>query len=568
MKKLSMKQVIIPLVATASMMLNHKLVEAQTLYHVKEGDTLYNISQRYGVSIEELKNSNFLTSSTVFLNQELIIPSNNQSLTEIEVEGNIPETSENVLDETEKLESDASSQRNINEAYNQVASLKNYHSHVVKAGESLGIISRKYHTTIMELMRLNGLANDLIHPGQIIRIPETVDPESAEAPLPSPTEDDSRHDDYTVKAGESLGIIARKFNTTVSELKRLNNLSSDLIHPNQTLKIPSPSDNKETPRQEETTNPKPQDNYYIVRAGESLGIIARKFNTTVSELKRLNNLSSDLIHPNQTLKIPSPSDNQETPGQEETTNPKPQDNYYIVRAGESLGIIARKFNTTVSELKRLNNLSSDLIHPNQTLKIPSPSDNQETPGQEETTNPKPQDNYYIVRAGESLGIIARKFNTTVSELKRLNNLSSDLIHPNQTLKIPSPSDNQETPGQEETTNPKPQDNYYIVRAGESLGIIARKFNTTVSELKRLNNLSSDLIHPNQKLLVKKFHTNANEDNKEKEKNPEMDIQKNYYLSLDEAIKQAKKYFNPSIHENWFVDWTRDGYRVRYQMLKA
>ena len=150
----------------------------------------------------------------------------------------------------------------------------------------------------------------------------------------------------------------------------------------------------------------------------------------------------------------------------------------------------------------------------------------------------------------------------MSELKRLNNLSSDLIHPNQSLKVPSASDN----NQEETEKPQPQENYYIVRAGESLGIIARKFNTTVSELKRLNNLSSDLIHPNQILLVKKNNTHGNEDNKENV--PEADVQKNYYLSLEEAIKQAKKYFNPTIHENWFVDWTSDGYRIRYQTMKA
>ena len=83
--------------------------------------------------------------------------------------------------------------------------------------------------------------------------------------------------------------------------------------------------------------------------------------------------------------------------------------------------------------------------------------------------------------------IARKFNTTVDELKRLNNLSSNLLSIGQVLVLPIESIGQTT---------------YTVQAGDSLYSIARKFNTTVDNIKALNNLSSNLLNIGQILIVK------------------------------------------------------------------
>ena len=86
--------------------------------------------------------------------------------------------------------------------------------------------------------------------------------------------------------------IANRFNTTVDEIKRLNNLTSNMLSIGQTLKIPS------------TTS---SNNYinYTVKSGDSLWNIARKYNTTVDAIKSLNNLTSDNLSIGQTLRIPS-----------------------------------------------------------------------------------------------------------------------------------------------------------------------------------------------------------------------------------------------------------------------
>ena len=102
------------------------------------------------------------------------------------------------------------------------------------------------------------------------------------------------------------------------------------------------------------------------------------------------------------------------------------ENEYVVQKGDNLYAIARKYGATVDELKRLNNLYSNDLQVGQVLKI---SDSSSTGSSAGST--------YTVQKGDSLYSIARKYNTTVNELKSLNNLPSNLLSIGQTLKIPS-----------------------------------------------------------------------------------------------------------------------------------
>lgn len=203
---------------------------------------------------------------------------------------------------------------------------------------------------------------------------------------------------YTVQKGDSLWSIAKKFNTTVNELKNINNLTSNTLSIGQTLVLPT-----------KTATPTPSDtNTYIVKSGDSLYKIANQYNTTVNELKQLNNLSSNLLSIGQVLKIPT------------KTTTEPADNYttYTVVKGDNLYAIARKFNTTQNDIMKLNNLSSNLLSIGQVLKIPTTSSNT-----------------YAVQKGDSLYSIAKKFNTTVNGIKTKNNLTSNTLSIGQILKI-------------------------------------------------------------------------------------------------------------------------------------
>ena len=105
---------------------------------------------------------------------------------------------------------------------------------------------------------------------------------------------------HTVQKGDSLWKIATKYQTTVSELKSLNNLRSDLLQVNQKLKIAAGDE----PIKTESAVPAPiSTSNYVVKSGDYLGKIAKQFNTTVSDLKSLNALKSDMIYVGQTLKV-------------------------------------------------------------------------------------------------------------------------------------------------------------------------------------------------------------------------------------------------------------------------
>ena len=143
--------------------------------------------------------------------------------------------------------------------------------------------------------------------------------------------------------------------------------------------------------------------------------------------------------------------------------------YYTVQKGDTLWSIARKFNLTVDKLKEINNLDSNIISIGQKLIV---------------SNSLPiNNNYYIVKKGDTLYSIAKKFNLSVGELKNINNLTSDILSIGQSLLI---SDNKKE---------------YVVKRGDTLYSIARMFNTTVSDIADLNNLSSPILSVGQKIII-------------------------------------------------------------------
>ena len=112
---------------------------------------------------------------------------------------------------------------------------------------------------------------------------------------------------YKVKKGDTLGKIALHLNTSTSELKRANNLSSDLIQVGQKLTIPTGGNTHIA-----GFSPIAMSNYIVVR-GDTLGKIAQRHAISIRELKTVNNLSSDLILVGQSLRIPGNALRQTTP---------------------------------------------------------------------------------------------------------------------------------------------------------------------------------------------------------------------------------------------------------------
>lgn len=205
------------------------------------------------------------------------------------------------------------------------------------------------------------------------------------------------------------------------------------------------------------------DNVYIVKSGDSLWSIAKKYGIAVDELKRINNLTSNLLKVGQALKLSGENINQPQTG-----------NNYIVKSGDTLYSIANKFNTSVQNIKNANNLIKDTLSIGQKLIIPT---NVPTPNIENNET-------YIVKKGDNLYSIAKKYGITQQELMNYNNLKSNLLSIGQALKIPSA----------DTST-------YVVKKGDTLYSIAQKFSTSVQNIKNKNNLTSNVLNIGQVLKI-------------------------------------------------------------------
>jgi membrane-bound lytic murein transglycosylase D len=213
--------------------------------------------------------------------------------------------------------------------------------------------------------------------------------------------------------------------------------------------------------------------------------VAEETGITFEELRRLNPELRRSIIPQLKkgyyLKVPYGMEEQVAQVQDQIqpwNQPEPRgQDWYRVRRGDSLSVIARRFRMKVSTLKRFNNLSGNLIRVGMRLRV------------SEEMVPTTDTQGYRIQEGDSLSLIAKKFGMSVQQLKRLNNLSGNLIRVGAKLQVHKQA--------KISKDPK----WYRVRNGDSLWSIAQRFRVTVTDLKDLNNLTASVIRAGHMLMV-------------------------------------------------------------------
>ena len=205
------------------------------------------------------------------------------------------------------------------------------------------------------------------------------------------------------------------------------------------------------------------ENTYIVKKNDNLYDIAKEYNTTVGILKALNNLSSNILQVGQILKLPTSLVEETIPG-----------DYliYTIKKGDNLYSIAKNYNITLDELINFNQQGSTLLHIGEQLLIPI--NNQ--------TNNNIQ---YVIKPGDTLYNLAKRYNTNVDEIKRINNLNTNMLKIGETILIPGTSNYQT----------------YVIRTNDTLEGIALKYNTTIEDIMKANNLLTDDVTFGQIILI-------------------------------------------------------------------
>lgn len=357
-------------------------------------------------------------------------------------------------------------------------------TYTVKAGDSLWGISQTYGTTVNNLKQINNLSSNVIYVGQVLKLKQQS------ASLSNQTSA-SATDTYTVQSGDTLWGIANTHDTTVNNLKQINDLTSDTIYVGQVLKLTQQSTTQQASSKPSQSN---SSDFYTVKAGDSLWKIAMGNDLTVDHLKQMNNLTTNTIYVGQQLRIKEGQINSQPSQSNSQANQSNQNvGTYTVKAGDTLWGIANDHDTTVSALKQNNHLSSDTIYVGQVLSLGQASSTSSHSQSTASTQLSTSDGTYTVKSGDTLWSIANANDMTVAQLKQKNDLSNDTIYVGQTLKVSSAKLTSTTSTVSAT---------YTVKSGDSLWKIASVNGTTVNQLKSLNNLSSDLIYAGQQLKLR------------------------------------------------------------------
>lgn len=308
-----------------------------------------------------------------------------------------------------------------------------YMTHIVQRGDTLTRIANLYGTSIDELMTLNNLKGDMIFVGQSVKLPALS---------------------YTVVPGDTLFSIAMKFGSSIDGIKATNKLSTNMIFVGQKLVVPLlPAPSAAKPDVTQTPVHPVQE---------------KEVNAPTNPVQEKQTDASVSPVQNEQATAPTTQVREEqatpaapaSPKQEGTAEGGQQQNQsattYNVISGDTLFLIAKKFNSTVDSIKAANNLKTNMIFVGQRLVIPAsvatppvtatPETAQPSikPVPEEQTPPAPvqeekvveQENEYVVVAGDTLFRIANKLGTSVASIKETNNLTGNTIFVGQKLLIP------------------------------------------------------------------------------------------------------------------------------------
>ncbi len=429
-------------------------------YHiVKDGNTLSEIAEKYGVSLEELLMANSLGRGSIIKSgMRLNIPVGKTRTTYTVQSGDTPGTiaarfgirtddllawnnltRSSVIYPGQKLTLLASKPRQ---------QTKSKIVHTVEKGESLWSIARQYNIHVSDLVAWNGLSSSdvTLHIGQKLNV-VTGSPGQSGGYTVGRTKVV-----YTVKKGDTLHKIAMAYGVTVEAIQRWNSKSDTRLQIGDRLVVYTESSSVTGPTRTVS---------HRVSSGETLGSIAMNYGVSVNEIKLQNGKNSDKIIAGEVLTITTSKPAKEKPV------------YHTVRAGETLSGIALRYGVTVADVKGWNGKSSDRLAVGEELEIRRTDGSVSSAGSGFTTV------QHTVGAGETLSEIAVLYGVTVNDIKRWNEKSSDILRVGEILSI-----NTTLVGGGFTQAPTAIT--HKVAKGETLWAIAQKYGTTTDELLKEN----------------------------------------------------------------------------------
>lgn len=363
-------------------------------------------------------------------------------------------------------------------------------THVVKPGEKLSQIAKKYDVSISQLAEMNNVSTRKKLPsGKELKIPT------------------SKANDYDfVVNTDELPAVEEDFNSLGSKPSYTLHLT-DATSAEQFAKLYQ--DNSTSGDTIAYIVPEGKSAIkYAVKSKDNLVNISDLFGVRIADIRNWNNLPyTSRPRVGQELTIYVPNDKVDyfasidklSEGEKSKllfVNNGDATVEHRIKSGESLSGIATKYGVTVAQLKEWNNLKSNSIQRGRKLVIYS-GDASSSKQIASTSNTKTTK--YKVKNGDSLGKIAEKYGITVSQLRKWNNLETNRINKGQVLAIHG----KETVSSIGDNAPRKDANLtrYTIKPGDSIGEIAENFDVSVNEIKTWNSLRSNKLIAGKSLVI-------------------------------------------------------------------
>lgn len=385
--------------------------------------------------------------------------------------------------------------KNLAYNYDQIpaSAKKTFLFHRVKSGETLSSIAKKYGVTVDMIAEANNISKR-IRPKRnaILKIPQPYSSENLSFNYPN-LEDENSFEDSSqiIETSESIDEVLDVNELPAEEVEKREsgNTTKGLF-----LNVENKSPIK-----------------YKVKKGDSLTKLAEIFETRITDLRIWNDIPYDkriTVGDELIIYVPNEKYNfyknlaehelveQETlkkvvDFEEDKIERKQKQIFHTVRRGESLSKIASRYGVSISSIMKWNNLHTNVIRTGMRLRIITT----QIPSSNIVRMNSTKNNFYIVKSGETLSDISRKFKVSVNDLKDWNNLTGTRIIEGQRL-IVSPY----VASSKGDLNKKKRF-YHTVKPGETLHTIARKYKISVAELKEINNIRGSKILAGKKLLI-------------------------------------------------------------------
>ncbi len=367
--------------------------------------------------------------------------------------------------------------------------------HKVRKGDSLSEISDRYGVTMAQLKKWNHLRNNKAPLGRNLKI----------------------YTKESIATEESQAIAVKEIKQTKQGVDTTSTKSQQTIA--------TVDRNEKTYKEEKVISYKDVTKFYKVKRGDNLSEVADKNGVTIAEIKKWNKIKGNNINAGANLKIiknerivttvrkeikqnkPVIEKQSEEIADVQNNNDENPSDFYVVQKGDNLLTIAKKFNVKVEDLKEWNKLNDANIKLGSKLSLIH-QDDEENNDVAEQSSPVTETKTveYVVKSGDNLGNIAKKYNVSISDLKDWNNIEDNTVKIGDKMivskKLIVVANSKPNKNEEIANNDRNNVKHYLVKKGDSLYSIAKKYpGVSVTDIKKWNGIKDESLKPGMKLKI-------------------------------------------------------------------